>query len=75
MMPRDVSTRLQIFEKAPDNRTGDYVLDANDSFLMTMAFEGALGVIHASRHAIVSMTPPSTLNAAPVVAEESGEAM
>ncbi len=48
----DVSCRLTTFDKAPDGRIGDYVLDANDSFAMTLALEnGATGVVHASRMA------------------------
>ncbi|MDX3927118.1 MAG: Gfo/Idh/MocA family oxidoreductase [Shinella sp.] len=47
-----VFARLKAFEKAPDNRIGEYDLDANDSFTMTVDFaNGALGVIHASRWA------------------------
>ena len=44
--------RMKAFDKAPDNRIGEYDLDANDSFTMTVDFaNGALGVIHASRWA------------------------
>ena len=47
-----VFARLRAFDKAPDNRIGEYDLDANDSFTMTVDFaNGALGVIHASRWA------------------------
>ncbi|WP_408015683.1 Gfo/Idh/MocA family protein [Rhizobium alarense] len=47
-----VFARLKAFDKAPGNRIGDYDLDANDSFTMTVDFSnGALGVIHASRWA------------------------
>lgn len=47
-----VNCRLQTFHKAPDDKIGEYVLDANDSFAMTVAFEnGAIGVVHASRWA------------------------
>ena len=47
-----IFTRMKAFEKAPGNRIGDYDLDANDSFTMTVDFSnGALGVIHASRWA------------------------
>lgn len=47
-----VFARLKAFDKAPDNRIGEYDLDANDSFTMTVDFSnGALGVIHASRWA------------------------
>lgn len=45
-----VYCRLQSFEKAPDNRIGEYHLDANDSAVMTVEFvNGALGTIHMSR--------------------------
>ena len=47
-----VYCRLQTFPKAPGDRIGDYDLDANDSFAMTVEFgNGALGVIHATRFA------------------------
>lgn len=47
-----VCCRLQTFHKAPDDKIGDYVLDANDSFAMNVSFEnGAIGVVHASRWA------------------------
>ncbi len=47
-----VFARLKVFDKAPGNRIGEYVLDANDSFTMAVDFSnGALGVIHASRWA------------------------
>jgi len=47
-----VFCRLRAFDKAPGNRIGDYQLDANDSFAMTMDFSnGAFGVVHASRWA------------------------
>jgi len=42
--------RLQTFHKAEGDRIGDYPLDANDSFTMSVEFtNGALGMIHASR--------------------------
>jgi predicted dehydrogenase len=47
-----VFARLATFDKAPGNKIGDYDLDANDSFTMSVDFaNGALGVIHASRWA------------------------
>lgn len=47
-----IFARLKTFDKAPDNRIGEYDLDANDSFTMTAEFtNGAIGVIHASRWA------------------------
>ena len=47
-----VFCRLKTFDKAPGNRIGDYDLDANDGFSMSVSFaNGALGVIHASRFA------------------------
>ena len=50
--PSEIFCRLHTFPKAPNDRIGDYVLDANDSFVMSLAFEnGALGVMHASRWA------------------------
>lgn len=48
-----VFCRLKTFDKAVGNRIGDYQLDANDGFSMSVSFaNGALGVIHASRYAI-----------------------
>ncbi|MCC5974524.1 MAG: Gfo/Idh/MocA family oxidoreductase [Rubellimicrobium sp.] len=48
----NVSCRLATFHKAPDDRIGDYVLDANDSATMQVRLEnGAIGVVHASRFA------------------------
>lgn len=50
--PARVSCRLTTFDKAPGGTIGEYVLDANDSFNMTVALRnGAVGVIHASRMA------------------------
>jgi predicted dehydrogenase len=50
MSPVSLQARLKTFHKAPGDRIGDYSLDANDSAVMTVAFEnGALGIIHASR--------------------------
>jgi len=47
-----VFARLKTFDKAPDNRIGEYDLDANDSFTMAVDFSnGALGVVHATRWA------------------------
>jgi predicted dehydrogenase len=48
----NVSCRLATFHKAPGDRIGEYVLDANDSATMQVRLEnGAVGVIHASRFA------------------------
>lgn len=42
--------RLHTFDKAPDNRIGVYLLDANDSCVLNVQLEnGALGVVHMSR--------------------------
>src|SRR5690606_36056702 len=47
-----VFCRLKTFDKAEGNRIGEYELDANDSFAMTLELEnGALGVVHATRWA------------------------
>ncbi|MGF1475857.1 MAG: Gfo/Idh/MocA family protein [Geminicoccaceae bacterium] len=47
-----VSCQLQTFPKAEGDQIGEYALDANDSFIMNIMFDGgALGVIHASRYA------------------------
>ena len=45
-----VHCRLKSFAKAESGRIGPYDLDANDSFIMSIEFDGgALGVVHASR--------------------------
>jgi predicted dehydrogenase len=47
-----VFCRLKTFDKAEGNKIGEYDLDANDSFAMTLELEnGALGVVHATRWA------------------------
>ncbi len=52
LAPNDVYCRLHTFPKAPDDRIGEYQLDANDSFAMSLSFSnGAVGVMHASRWA------------------------
>jgi predicted dehydrogenase len=44
--------RLQTFQKVPGDRIGEYVLDANDSFIISAEFgNGAIGTIHSSRWA------------------------
>ncbi|MGB3336288.1 MAG: Gfo/Idh/MocA family oxidoreductase [Devosia sp.] len=49
--------RLKTFDKAPpDNRIGEYQLDANDSFTMNVDFtSGAIGTIQATRTAAGQM--------------------
>ena len=43
--------RLQTFDKAPENRIGEYALDANDSCVMNVQMDnGAIGVVHMSRY-------------------------
>ena len=45
-----VSCKLKTFHKAENDRIGEYILDANDSAIITAEFEGgALGTIHTSR--------------------------
>lgn len=47
-----VFCRIRTFDKAPGGSIGDYQLDANDSFTMSVDFVGgALGVVHATRWA------------------------
>lgn len=49
---KEVYCRLKAFPKAPGNRVGEYVLDANDSAVLNVEFaNGALGVIHTTRWA------------------------
>jgi predicted dehydrogenase len=50
--PVSVHCRMKAFGKAEGDRIGAYALDANDSFVMSLEFDGgALGVVHASRWA------------------------
>jgi len=50
--PTNVSCRLATFDKAPGNRIGEYLLDANDSAVMHVRLANdAVGVIHATRYA------------------------
>lgn len=50
LKPVSLQARLKTFDKAPDGKIGEYVLDANDSAVMSLEFaNGALGVIHTSR--------------------------
>jgi predicted dehydrogenase len=52
LAPTNVSCMLATFHKAPGDRIGEYVLDANDSATMQIRLEnGAIGVVHASRFA------------------------
>ena len=47
-----VRCQLRTFDKAPGGQIDGYMLDANDSMVVTAEFEnGALGVIHATRWA------------------------
>jgi predicted dehydrogenase len=47
-----VFATLKTFDKAPGGKIDDYVLDANDSFTMSVDFaNGALGVVHSTRWA------------------------
>ena len=48
----EISCRLATFHKAPDDKIGDYVLDANDSATMQVTLaNGALGTVAATRFA------------------------
>jgi predicted dehydrogenase len=52
LFPTHVSCMLATFHKAPGDKVGEYVLDANDSATMQVRLEnGAIGVVHASRFA------------------------
>ncbi len=47
---KSVYGKLKAFPKAQDDRVGEYVLDANDSAVLTVEFaNGALGTIHTTR--------------------------
>ncbi len=49
---REISCRLATFGKAPGEKIGDYVLDANDSATMQLVLEnGAIGTVSATRFA------------------------
>jgi len=51
-MPVDLDCRLKTFSKAPQDRIGEYSLDANDSFVLHTELEnGAIGTISATRFA------------------------
>jgi predicted dehydrogenase len=48
--PVSVHCRLKTFHKAEGERIGAHVLDANDSFIMSLELDGgAIGVVHSSR--------------------------
>jgi predicted dehydrogenase len=49
-----IQCTLRTFDKGiPDNRIGEYELDANESFVSTVGFaNGAIGTVHASRWAV-----------------------
>jgi len=47
-----IDCTLHTFAKAPEDKVGDYVLDANDSAIITVRYEGgALGSLRATRWA------------------------
>jgi predicted dehydrogenase len=47
-----MNCRLQTFHKVDGDKMGEYVLDANDSFIISAEFDnGAIGTIHSSRWA------------------------
>lgn len=49
---RAITAQLKTFHKAPGDQIRDYILDANDSVVMTAELTcGAAGVIHATRFA------------------------
>lgn len=51
-MPLSMHCRMKTFAKAEGDRIGVYGLDANDSFIMSIAFDGgAIGIVHATRWA------------------------
>jgi len=51
-MPSKINCFLKTFDKAPDNRIGEYPLDANDSFVLNAELDnGALGTVSATRFA------------------------
>ena len=49
----EINCQLRTFDKGvPGNQLGEYVLDANDSFVSIVSFaNGGLGTIHSSRWA------------------------
>ncbi len=49
---KSLQCRLKTFPKVPGDRVGEYVLDANDSAVITLELaEGGLGTIHTTRWA------------------------
>ena len=50
--PAEVSCRLKTYHKVPGDQIGEYVLDANDGFVMHMILQnGAIGTVAATRFA------------------------
>mgnify|MGYP003393894010 CR=1 FL=1 len=48
----EIYSEMKTFPKAKGNKIGEYILDANDSFVSTVSFKnGALGTVHCSRWA------------------------
>ena len=49
---KSIHCRLKTFDKAPGNKIDDYLLDVNDSAIMTVEFaNGAIGSVTATRYA------------------------
>jgi len=50
---KSVDCRLKTFRKVPGDRIGEYVLDANDTAVITAEFaNGAVGTVHTTRWAV-----------------------
>ena len=50
---KSLNCRLKTFPKAEGDRVGEYIMDANDSVVITIEMAGgALGTVHASRWAV-----------------------
>jgi len=76
-----VHCRLQTFDKAPGNRIGEFVLDANDSCVISAEFSnGALGTIHMSRFAsghqnTLELTLHGTRGALQITTNQQGDCL
>lgn len=73
--------RLQTFDKVPENRIGNYQLDANDSCVMNVQLDnGAMGVVHMSRYCTgymndLSLSIHGTLGALELSTGQNGDVL
>lgn len=73
--------RLHTFDKAPENRIGEYTLDANDSCVINLQMNnGALGAVHMSRYQTgyfndLSLTIHGTKGALQITTGQAGDSL